>query len=93
MWAVAVHGGAGVVSKNIDSGPYVEGLDSALSCGMKRLSLKGTAIEAVVDAVESLENNELFNAGRGSVLTEDGTAELEASVMEGEPWNSLEQFF
>jgi hypothetical protein len=31
MWAVAVHGGAGVVSKNIDSGPYVEGLDSALS--------------------------------------------------------------
>lgn len=83
MWAVAVHGGAGVVSKNIDSGPYVEGLDSALSCGMKRLSLKGTAIEAVVDAVESLENNELFNAGRGSVLTEDGTAELEASVMEG----------
>ncbi|GJQ13804.1 hypothetical protein GpartN1_g5595.t1 [Galdieria partita] len=83
MWAVAVHGGAGVVSKSIDTLPYIEGLDAALSCGVKRLSSEGSALEAVVDAVESLEDNELFNAGRGSVLTEDGVAELEASVMEG----------
>eukprot|EP00871_Galdieria_phlegrea_P005139 jgi/Galph1/5626/GphlegSOOS_G4231.1 len=83
MWALVIHGGAGVVSRNIDTTPYLQGLDEALERGIRKLSEKGTAIDAVTSAVESLEDNEYFNAGRGSVLTEDGVAELEASVMKG----------
>lgn len=51
---------------------------------MQCLKLYESAIQAVIEAVKSLEDNELFNAGRGSVLTQDGVAELEASIMEGE---------
>jgi beta-aspartyl-peptidase (threonine type) len=87
MFAVVIHGGAGVRPKSelteADEKQYFEGLQKALDSGYQILARKGPAIEAVQAAVVSLEDNELFNAGKGSVFTSDGTHEMEASIMCG----------
>jgi beta-aspartyl-peptidase (threonine type) len=87
MFAIVIHGGAGVRPQNEltkeDEKKYIEGLEEALDSGYQVLAGKGPAIEAVQAAVVSLENNELFNAGKGSVFTSDGTHEMEASIMCG----------
>ena len=56
---------------------------AALSAGQSILLRGGSALRAVTEAVAVLEDNELFNAGRGAALTTDGTVELSASVMRG----------
>jgi beta-aspartyl-peptidase (threonine type) len=87
MYALAIHGGAGVVSKKdltaALENQYLKGLQDALDAGFKILENGGSALDAVEASVISLENNELFNAGRGSAFTSDETHELEASIMCG----------
>jgi L-asparaginase / beta-aspartyl-peptidase len=86
-WRLVVHGGAG--SERIaHGGPEHEesarqGLLEALNAGESILTRGGSAVDAVEAAARALEENSCFNAGRGSVLTEDGVVELDAAIMEG----------
>jgi L-asparaginase / beta-aspartyl-peptidase len=86
-FALAVHGGAGTIRSDGPSArladSYRDGLCRALSAGREVLAAHGTALDAVTQAVASLEDDPLFNAGRGSVFTAAGTQEMEAAVMEG----------
>lgn len=87
MYAIAIHGGAGVISKDELTATlekqYLQGLHDALKAGHTKLKKGGSAIDAVIAAVVSLEDNELFNAGKGSAFTADETHEMEASIMCG----------
>jgi L-asparaginase / beta-aspartyl-peptidase len=84
---IAIHGGAGTIRKR-DLTPAVEkaykdGLQAALNIGYSILEKGGTALDAVKAAVMNLEDNILFNAGRGSVFTNKGHHEMDASIMNG----------
>lgn len=87
MYAIAIHGGAGVISKGVLSSDeeklYYEGLEGALFKGFHLLEKGMSALDAVEASVMSLEDNILFNAGRGSVFNAEGIHEMEASVMWG----------
>jgi len=87
QWRLVVHGGAGSERIAHDDPAHEararEGLDEALQAGSAILSAGGTAVDAVEAAARSLEENACFNAGRGSVLTEQGVVELDAAIMEG----------
>lgn len=87
MIAIAIHGGAGTLSRAGTSaeqeGAYLAGLGVALDAGYSLLEHGASGLDAVTAAVMSLEDNPLFNAGRGAVLTRDGMAELDASIMDG----------
>jgi beta-aspartyl-peptidase (threonine type) len=86
-FALAVHGGAGTISRDdataSRTGPYHEGLHRALVTGRDILAAGGSALDAATKAVVALEDDPLFNAGRGSVFTAAGTQEMDASVMDG----------
>jgi beta-aspartyl-peptidase (threonine type) len=62
---------------------YTEGLDSALEAGYAVLERGGSSINAVKAAIVTLEDNILFNAGRGSVFTKRGIQDMDAAIMEG----------
>jgi L-asparaginase / beta-aspartyl-peptidase len=86
-WRLVVHGGAGSM-RIAHGGPEHEesarqGLLDALRAGEAILARGGSAVDAVEAAARALEENSCFNAGRGSVLTEDGFVELDAAMMEG----------
>lgn len=85
--AIAIHGGAGTILKSsmteVKEAAYKKALQEALLAGEKVLEAKGSALDAVEMAVCSLEDNELFNAGKGSVFTHDGKHEMDASIMDG----------
>jgi beta-aspartyl-peptidase (threonine type) len=86
-WALALHGGAGgrVEELSLDAaGDYRQGLTAAYTAGAAVLAAGGSALDAVCAAVERLEDDPLFNAGRGAALTAAGTAELDACVMTGD---------
>jgi beta-aspartyl-peptidase (threonine type) len=87
MYTIAVHGGAGTIEPGSISSEkenqYHKGIEEALQAANKILCNKGHALDAVEAAVRSLEDNPLFNAGRGSVFTHEGKHELEASIMCG----------
>jgi beta-aspartyl-peptidase (threonine type) len=87
MFAIAIHGGAGTLSRSDLSAQqeaeYLAGLSAALDAGYAVLDAGGPGLDAVIAAVRVLEDNPLFNAGRGAVLNRDGVAELDASVMDG----------
>ncbi|MEU1814630.1 isoaspartyl peptidase/L-asparaginase [Streptomyces roseifaciens] len=85
---LAVHGGAGTALRREDTDArtekaYRDGLADALRAGRKVLRDGGGSVAAVEAAVRSLEDNALFNAGKGAVFTEDAGHELDASVMRG----------
>jgi L-asparaginase / beta-aspartyl-peptidase len=87
MYALAIHGGAGALprtqlSEQTERG-YRAGLERALAAGQTVLERGGCALDAVEASVVCLEDDPLFNAGRGAVLTIDGTVELDASIMDG----------
>ena len=86
-FALAVHGGAGTIRRDdtalLRAPFYHQGLGRALTAGREVLAAGGTALDAVTRAVTALEDDPLFNAGRGSVFTADGTQEMDASVMDG----------
>ena len=86
-WTLLIHGGAGVMRRDemtaeMDAA-YRVGLNDALEAGSKVLAGGGQALDAVEVAVRALEDNPNFNAGRGAVLTREGVAELDASIMDG----------
>ncbi|HVS78543.1 MAG TPA: isoaspartyl peptidase/L-asparaginase [Steroidobacteraceae bacterium] len=87
MLAIAIHGGAGAVPRQTLSPErerrYRDGLASALDLGYATLEKGGSSLDAVAAAVRALEDNPLFNAGKGAALTRDGAAELDAAIMEG----------
>jgi beta-aspartyl-peptidase (threonine type) len=87
MHAIAIHGGAGAIpsvalDKDADS-PYRASLAAALDAGYETLDGGGSSLDAVTLAVRMLEDDPLFNAGKGAALTRDGWAELDAAVMDG----------
>ncbi|WP_255406262.1 isoaspartyl peptidase/L-asparaginase [Novosphingobium sp. CF614] len=86
-WSLAIHGGAGVIERG-DLTPekekaYRSGLDEALRAGAAVLEKGGASLDAVEAAVRVLEDNPLFNAGRGAVFTAEGRNELDAAIMDG----------
>jgi beta-aspartyl-peptidase (threonine type) len=87
MLVLAIHGGAGTLARS-DMTPereaaYRAGLEAALDAGYAILETGGSSLDAVSVAVRVLEDDPLFNAGRGAVLTAEGKAELDASIMDG----------
>ncbi|MEV4440627.1 isoaspartyl peptidase/L-asparaginase, partial [Streptomyces sp. NPDC049577] len=85
---LAVHGGAGRALRRADTDArteqaYRDGLAGALAAGERELRAGRGSVAAVEAAVAALEDEPLFNAGKGAVLTEDGGHELDASVMRG----------
>jgi len=84
---LAVHGGAGTISKTEltpeKESVYKRDLEYAVETGFNILKNGGTALEATEQAVIILENNPLFNAGRGSVFNSEGKHEMDASIMDG----------
>lgn len=86
-YSLVIHGGAGTILKESMTPEmetaYRQGLQAALDQGYDVLTNGGTAVEAVLAATISLEDNILFNAGRGSVFGKDGKQEMDASIMEG----------
>jgi beta-aspartyl-peptidase (threonine type) len=85
--SIAIHGGAGTILKE-DMTPALEeayrhGLSEALQAGYAVLENGGTAINSVKAAVVVLEDNPLFNAGKGSVFTKKGLNEMDAAIMDG----------
>jgi beta-aspartyl-peptidase (threonine type) len=88
--AIAVHGGAGPDSDHIKKNyeAYKKGIAEALDVGYTVLEAGGFAVDAVEAAVNTLEDNKLFNAGRGSALNEKGEIEMDAAIMNGEDLKS-----
>ncbi|MDX1637451.1 MAG: isoaspartyl peptidase/L-asparaginase [Balneolaceae bacterium] len=85
-WALAIHGGAGTISKNQPDSvvtAYESALDEALTIGKEILQNGGSALDAVEQTITYLEDNPKFNAGKGSVFTHDGEHELDAAIMVG----------
>jgi beta-aspartyl-peptidase (threonine type) len=87
MFGLAIHGGAGTLPRAEMRGAaelnYRAGLQEALDAGFAVLQAGGTSLDAVTQAVVLLEDNPLFNAGRGAVFTLDGRNELDAAIMDG----------
>ena len=86
-WAIALHGGAGRIPTDIPDDRrerYHESLRTARDRGVEILAAGGSAMDAVEAVVRALEDDELFNAGRGAVFTREGRNELDASIMDGE---------
>ncbi len=85
--SIAIHGGAGTITRQSMTSEqeraYRSALDVALTIGYDLLSKGASAPDAVEQAVMSLEDSPLFNAGRGSVFTSEGTHEMDASIMDG----------
>jgi beta-aspartyl-peptidase (threonine type) len=80
---IVVHGGAGADPAD-GRDELREGMRTAVLAGWRVLADGGSAVDAVEGAVRVLEDAPRFNAGRGSVLTTDGTVEMDASIMEGD---------
>lgn len=87
MFTIAIHGGAGTILPSELTAEkeilYRQGLDNAIRAGINILENNGTAMDAVTAAVTTLENNPLFNAGKGSVFNHLGRHEMDASIMDG----------
>jgi beta-aspartyl-peptidase (threonine type) len=86
-FAIAIHGGAGTITrKNMtpekESG-YRSKLEEALNTGYSILEKGGLSLDAVEATIRIMEDSELFNAGKGAVFTNAGTNELDASIMDG----------
>ena len=86
-FSIVIHGGAGTILKE-DMTPelelaYSNALEDALKAGYAVLEQNGTGVNAVKAAIVVLEDNLLFNAGRGSVFTKKGVQEMDAAIMDG----------
>lgn len=86
-FSIAIHGGAGTLVKVLMTpeleAKYKTALQDALTKGYDVLSEGGSAVDAVEIAVKLLEDSPLFNAGKGSVFTAEGTHEMDAAIMDG----------
>ncbi|MNJ86394.1 Isoaspartyl peptidase precursor [compost metagenome] len=84
--AIAIHGGAGENSKFIEANydGYIEGLRAAVKYGHELLLQGASALDVVEATVRVLEDNPLFNAGKGAALNSDGKVEMDAAIMDGQ---------
>jgi L-asparaginase / beta-aspartyl-peptidase len=86
-WAIVVHGGAGVIEranmKPETEAAYRASMTQATEAGAKVLENGGSSVDAVEAAIRILEDDPLFNAGRGAVFTAEGKNELDAAIMDG----------
>ena len=86
-YAIAIHGGAGTILKSTmtpeKEQAYTQALDVAINAGEAVLKNGGSSMDAVELAIVSLENNPLFNAGKGAVFTNNGKHEMDACIMNG----------
>ncbi len=85
-WAIAIHGGAGTIPRTMEPAQvaaYEEALRRALTLGREQLTAGAAAVDVVEAVARVLEDEPLFNAGKGAVFTHDGTHELDASIMDG----------
>ena len=86
-WALAIHGGAGVIERGnlsaADEAAYRASLSAALDAGAKVLRGGGSSLDAVEAALRLLEDDPLFNAGKGAVFDAAGHNQLDASIMDG----------
>jgi len=91
-FAIAIHGGAGTILKqnmtHEKQKAYESTLLNAVNTGHKLLSEGKTSQEAIIAAIQILEDSPLFNAGKGAVYTFDGHHELDASIMDGKTLNA-----
>ena len=91
-WAIVMHGGAGVIERSSMTPErekqYRAGLDEAIHAAAKVLDANGAAVDAVEAGLRVLEDNPLFNAGKGAVFTADGRNELDAAIMDGATLNA-----
>ena len=87
-YAIAIHGGAGTILKSTmtpeKEKAYLDGLKNAIEAGETILKNGGSSLDAVEKAIRSLEDNPLFNAGKGAVFSNAGKNEMDASIMNGE---------
>lgn len=86
-WAIAIHGGAGVIERK-DMSPETEAayraaMARAVATGTAVLDRGGAAMDAVEAVIREFEDDPLFNAGRGAVFTAEGANSLDAAVMDG----------
>jgi beta-aspartyl-peptidase (threonine type) len=86
-FVLVVHGGAGTILKEEmtpeKEAAYKAGIKAALEKGYAVLKNNGSSLDAVTEAVKVLEDNPLFNAGKGAVFTNAGTNEMDAAIMDG----------
>src|SRR5579875_602696 len=86
-FVLAIHGGAGTIRREMMTpereADFRAGLRTALLAGHRVLTAGGGALDAVTQAVMALEDDPLFNAGRGAVFTAEGGQEMDAAVMDG----------
>jgi beta-aspartyl-peptidase (threonine type) len=86
-WAIVIHGGAGVIERTSMSpeleATYRKSLGAALEAGANALREDRSALDAVEKVIQLMEDDPLFNAGRGAVFGSTGRNELDASIMNG----------
>jgi beta-aspartyl-peptidase (threonine type) len=85
-WSIAIHGGAGTIPRTLPEEKrqaYLHSLEQALKIGQEVLRQGGTSLDAVEKVIRFLEDDPLFNAGRGAVYTQERTHELDAAIMDG----------
>lgn len=86
QWAIAIHGGAGSAPKNLSEekiAAYKAELTKALAIGQRMLANGESALDVVEAVVIFLEDNPMFNAGKGAVTNNEGVHELDAAIMDG----------
>lgn len=85
-FALAIHGGAGLIQRNLsdeDEEAYLQALRHTLEVGVQLLQRGVQALDVVQATIEMMEDESIFNAGRGSVLNSGGFAECDAALMDG----------
>jgi beta-aspartyl-peptidase (threonine type) len=86
-WRIVLHGGAGVIErKDLDAkteAAYRAALAHALQAGADVLAKGGSAVDAVEAAIRPMEDDPLFNSGKGAVFTAAGRNELDSAIMDG----------
>ncbi len=86
-WSIVVHGGAGVIERKSMSpeteAEYRAAMKTAIETGAAVLSRGGSSLDAVQATIQYLEDNPLFNSGRGAVFSSEGKNELDAAIMDG----------
>ncbi|WP_304236119.1 isoaspartyl peptidase/L-asparaginase family protein [Jiulongibacter sediminis] len=91
-YGLVIHGGAGTILRENMSAEaekaYREKLDEALATGYAVLEQGGEATDAVIAAIQVMEQSELFNAAKGAVFTHEGRNEMDASIMRGDDLNA-----
>src|SRR5688572_1748874 len=86
-FVLVIHGGAGTILKSKMSAEkesaYRNALAIALQAGYDTLKKGGSSLDAVEMAIRTMEDSPLFNAGKGSVFTNEGKNEMDAAIMNG----------